>query len=600
MFKIFFTIFLLFSLIAVAGDFNAQRAHRVTAEDEARFEEKLKNANTTLSYPKLANELGRTWYDYATNNVMGRMMAQADSGTTHGIHFNFMKRQPDATGNRYVNYDYWNYEFSMFFSNLAITTTQPTGWGRVINGKYDEVFSTFHGGGLHLFQDAEEAGYTFTEILNLPGGGVFPGLARTGDTLYFIAQLTNGNWLGGDTIMVSFDYGQTWTGYNIWEPDDIMMADYGCGEMWPTFNPIIPGEISVVYAPDTVAGYPGGVTKMATTPDFGASWSNVTIHYDDFRFPNNNQYVIENFAQMNSMYGMDGTYHVVIGANQGIVDADTSTDIDMFPLLYWNNREEVFVEISDYAKGHPIGPALPILRDNRPGNGIGGLNYPTLSEGPNGELVAIWQEWEDDGTGMPVTVLPAGGNITFCTDIWGAYSIDGGVTWSAPVWLAGTAAESDVYPNITKNFTFNATSDSAILDIAYMWDTNAGTSLFAGGNDASEVIWYYERVSMLATPGGVGGFNEMGEVVQDFKLAQNFPNPFNPSTSIKFTVKKATEVTLDVFNVLGEKVATLINGKVKAGETVAAFDGTNFSSGVYFYQLTAGDFVKTHKMLLVK
>ena len=89
-------------------------------------------------------------------------------------------------------------------------------------------------------------------------------------------------------------------------------------------------------------------------------------------------------------------------------------------------------------------------------------------------------------------------------------------------------------------------------------------------------------------------------VVDEFKLSQNYPNPFNPSTNISFTVSKATDVTLDVFNTIGEKVATLINGKVKAGETVVSFNGANHASGVYFYQLTAGNVVETRKMLLVK
>ncbi len=603
MFKIFFTIFLLFSLIAVAGDFNAQRAHKVTAEDEARFEEKLKNANTTLSYPKLANELGRTWYDYATNNVMGRMMAHAYGTGDDGVHFVFMKRQPDATGNRYVTYDYWDLGLGLYYGNQSITENQPTGWGRAINGKDDELITVFHGGGLHLYQDAGEAGYSFTELWSAGAatGGVFPGIAVTGATVFVIGQLTNGNWFGGDTISVSTDYMQTWSiGNNIWPPDDPLMTDFGVGEMWPTFNPTVPNEISVVYAPDITAASPNGITKMATTNDFGANWTLTDIIDDDFVWPGNEVVVIENFAQYNSMYGLDGTYHLVIGATQGRTTGPTG-NIDMHPLLYWNTRDQQFIDLAAPEKSRPADTtAQNYLQNNDPGNGLGGLNYPTLSEGPNGELVAIWQEWEDDGTGVPVLVTPPGGNLTFCTDIWGAYSDNGGLSWGEPFFIAGTASESDVYPNITKNFSFNAAGDSIILDVAYMWDTNAGTSLFAGGNDASEVIWYYERVTYAEADivNDVGDLKP--EIVNDFRLEQNFPNPFNPSTSIKFNVKKATEVTLDVFNVLGEKVATLINGKVKAGETVAKFDGTNFSSGVYFYQLTADDFVKTHKMLLVK
>ena len=85
----------------------------------------------------------------------------------------------------------------------------------------------------------------------------------------------------------------------------------------------------------------------------------------------------------------------------------------------------------------------------------------------------------------------------FSTDIWGAYSDDGGLTWGEPFFITGTAGESDVYPNITKNFLFNTAGDSVILDIAYMFDTNASVSLnnFGTWTDPTEVIWYYERVA---------------------------------------------------------------------------------------------------------
>ena len=56
-----------------------------------------------------------------------------------GIHFTIMKRQPDAAGNRYVTYDYWDLDFGLFFGNQSITEAQATGWGRVINGHNDEV-----------------------------------------------------------------------------------------------------------------------------------------------------------------------------------------------------------------------------------------------------------------------------------------------------------------------------------------------------------------------------------------------------------------------------------------------------------------------------
>ena len=85
-----------------------------------------------------------------------------------------------------------------------------------------------------------------------------------------------------------------------------------------------------------------------------------------------------------------------------------------------------------------------------------------------------------------------------------------------------------------------------------------------------------------------------------FELAQNFPNPFNPSTSISFNIPAAQQVNLDVFNILGQKVATLVNGRLSAGAHLVNFDASGLSSGVYIYRLQAGSQVTQKSMTLIK
>lgn len=88
--------------------------------------------------------------------------------------------------------------------------------------------------------------------------------------------------------------------------------------------------------------------------------------------------------------------------------------------------------------------------------------------------------------------------------------------------------------------------------------------------------------------------------IQDFSLEQNYPNPFNPLTNINFSVADNSLVTLKVYDVLGKEVATLVNGMVPAGNYTVKFDGTDFVSGVYVYQLHVGKHIVTKKMLLIK
>ena len=85
-----------------------------------------------------------------------------------------------------------------------------------------------------------------------------------------------------------------------------------------------------------------------------------------------------------------------------------------------------------------------------------------------------------------------------------------------------------------------------------------------------------------------------------YTLQQNYPNPFNPSTVIKYSVPQDNFISLKVFNTIGEEIATIVNGEKTAGTYEARFDGTNLTSGVYFYRLSSGDFTLTRKMILTK
>ncbi len=88
--------------------------------------------------------------------------------------------------------------------------------------------------------------------------------------------------------------------------------------------------------------------------------------------------------------------------------------------------------------------------------------------------------------------------------------------------------------------------------------------------------------------------------VTSFKLLQNYPNPFNPTTQISYTLGKASNVTLKVYDILGREIATLVSGKNQPGEHSVNWNAVNVSSGVYFYRIVAGNFVQTKKMLLMK
>lgn len=101
---------------------------------------------------------------------------------------------------------------------------------------------------------------------------------------------------------------------------------------------------------------------------------------------------------------------------------------------------------------------------------------------------------------------------------------------------------------------------------------------------------------------GFTPINSVGETEtpSGFRLHQNFPNPFNPATTIRFEVGGSGFLSLKVFDVLGREVATLVNEHKTAGEYSVQFDASNLASGVYYYRLTAGSFSQTQKMIVAK
>jgi hypothetical protein len=89
-------------------------------------------------------------------------------------------------------------------------------------------------------------------------------------------------------------------------------------------------------------------------------------------------------------------------------------------------------------------------------------------------------------------------------------------------------------------------------------------------------------------------------IPRQFSLGQNFPNPFNPSTIIRYTISENSSVTLKVYDITGREVTTLMNGYLQAGSYEATFSSLNLSSGIYFYELVAGRYRDVKKMTLIK
>ena len=94
--------------------------------------------------------------------------------------------------------------------------------------------------------------------------------------------------------------------------------------------------------------------------------------------------------------------------------------------------------------------------------------------------------------------------------------------------------------------------------------------------------------------------NISDKIPNEYSISQNYPNPFNPSTTIKFSLPEAADVTLTIYNTLGQKITELVNTKLEAGNYSYRWDAGNVTTGMYIYELRTDKFVSAMKMLLMK
>ncbi|MBI5022541.1 MAG: T9SS type A sorting domain-containing protein [Ignavibacteriales bacterium] len=170
----------------------------------------------------------------------------------------------------------------------------------------------------------------------------------------------------------------------------------------------------------------------------------------------------------------------------------------------------------------------------------------------------------------------------------------GGNNIIASTWGNGIVLSTDNGTTWTRTDTGLATQLSMAI-------TLVGSDLYAGS--WGQGVWRRPLSEIISS---VGESNLT--VPKKYSLGQNYPNPFNPTTIIKYDVSKAAHLTLKVFNLLGQEVATLVDDNKNAGTYEVQFNGSKLTSGVYFYRLQVGsssvssgqNFVETKKLILMK
>lgn len=163
------------------------------------------------------------------------------------------------------------------------------------------------------------------------------------------------------------------------------------------------------------------------------------------------------------------------------------------------------------------------------------------------------------------------------------YSTNGGTTWINLINWGGTDVRNTHEVHPMPSATNMANVKVRFKSVQPGWDW----------------WWAIDNVCIKGSP-IVGITQNGGNIPTEYALSQNYPNPFNPTTNIKFDLPKQGLVSLKVYDVVGKEVATLVNEVKSAGSYNVDFNGTNLSSGVYFYRLEADNFVDVKRMVLIK
>lgn len=186
-------------------------------------------------------------------------------------------------------------------------------------------------------------------------------------------------------------------------------------------------------------------------------------------------------------------------------------------------------------------------------------------------------------------------------------------TWSRPGTVAGVQYKAKIRKagnNPDYVFSSNNGGNDSVLSIRISQLDSIARDVGTVGDSVrlSTRIWGYLTPDSTASDNAIiitihrtVGITQISEIVPvKFALYHNFPNPFNPTTNIKFDVPELSNVKISIYDISGKEVASLVNKQMSAGSYTADWNATNFSSGIYFYRMTTDKFVETRKMMLIK
>ena len=329
------------------------------------------------------------------------------------------------------------------------------------------------------------------------------------------------------------------------------------------------------------------------------------------------KYVITGFTE----YGDNGNYDVYLAKMDGNGQLDWSKSLGEFSSeeghAVIQAADSGFVIVGSQTVGTSSNKELMIMKTDSSGN----VDWIKTYGGDKNEIARSIKQLNDDG------FIITGYTQSFGVNSYNVYLVrtdeNGDTLWTKVIGDITRSEGYDVIEAADDGFIVVGVYDSDVLmmktDIngdtvwtrKYATESNGfevGRSIKQTADGGYVIGGYYNDspgyelyIIKTDSEGMVTGIVYSDkQLVRNFNLHQNYPNPFNPSTHIKFTIPKAEKVRIDIYNTKGQRVTTILNQKIKAGQHEIEFNAQSMASGVYYYRIETSDFLDVKKMVLLK
>ena len=325
------------------------------------------------------------------------------------------------------------------------------------------------------------------------------------------------------------------------------------------------------------------------------------------------------YPDVHIMFDNDDVMHVFF-SSRGYYSLEGTLTYGNGFIWHWDERYQVYSVVANawFENTGALDPGAWNVYANRPQAAI---------DPQTGDIYCMYQRYVNpvdtselgfpyligDDTDVSLAGFPNG-------EIWVTKSIDGGYTWAEGINVTETAspgaANGDCLSELTPSMSLNI--QNGLLDIFYILDKDAGAIFQTeGGWSLNDVIC--QRVPIEAIPNGPPlrqypmhvdstGFpygdsvvREIPGIVSDFTLEPAYPNPFNPSAEIRFSLNVSENISLNIYDIQGREVSSLFDGFQTAGSYSVMWNAQNFSSGIYFARLSSENgLTQTQKLVLMK